>query len=103
MQIALAHPKCKVIAIAGSADKCAKLKQMGCHAALNYKDADFQKQFRKVGLVDVYFDNGTCGVGCPTIPGRALMAVGGEILDLLLARMNPYGRIIACGAISAYS
>jgi len=57
-QLALAHPKCKVIAIAGSADKCAKLKAMGCHAALNYKDADFQKQFRKVGLVDVYFDNG---------------------------------------------
>ena len=29
--------------------------------------------------------------------------MGGEILDALLARMKPYGRIIACGAISAYS
>ena len=31
---------------------------MGCHAVLNYKDANFKKEFRKVGLVDVYFDNG---------------------------------------------
>lgn len=58
-QIALAHPKCKVAAIAGSAEKLDELKKMGVHHALNYKDADFAKQLRKVGLVDVYFDNGT--------------------------------------------
>lgn len=57
-QIALAHPKCKVVAIAGSADKCAKLKEMGCHAVINYKDQGWQKQLKQVGLVDVYFDNG---------------------------------------------
>lgn len=31
---------------------------MGCHAVLNYKDPNFKKDFRKVGLVDIYFDNG---------------------------------------------
>lgn len=32
---------------------------------------------------DIYFDN-----------------VGGETLDLVLAHMKPFGRIIACGAVS---
>jgi len=31
---------------------------MGCHVGLNYKDAGFKKEFKKVGLIDVYFDNG---------------------------------------------
>jgi NADPH-dependent curcumin reductase CurA len=57
-QIALAHPKCKVVAIAGSVDKCTKLKEMGCHTVLNYKDKGWQKKLKEVGLVDVYFDNG---------------------------------------------
>lgn len=58
MQIALAHPKCRVTAIAGSVDKVEQLRKMGCHHVLNYKDADFHKQLKKVGLVDLYFDNG---------------------------------------------
>ena len=58
VQIALAHPKCRVAAIAGSADKCEKLKKMGCHSVFNYKDANFKKDLKKFGLVDVYFDNG---------------------------------------------
>ena len=36
--------------------------------------------------VDVYFDN-----------------VGGEIFDLLLTRMNLFGRIVVCGTISDYN
>jgi NADPH-dependent curcumin reductase CurA len=47
-----------VTGIAGSAEKCAELKKLGVHHALNYKDKDFRKQLRKVGLVDLYFDNG---------------------------------------------
>ncbi|KAK4689670.1 hypothetical protein P7C73_g434, partial [Tremellales sp. Uapishka_1] len=85
-QIALAHPKCKVTAIAGSDDKCASLKALGCHHVLNYKDADLKKKFKSTGLIDVYFDN-----------------VGGEILDLALAQLNPYARIVCCGAISGYN
>lgn len=57
-QIALAHKKCKVIAIAGSQDKVDELKKMGCHVVLNYKDKDFAKGLRAAGRIDVYFDNG---------------------------------------------
>ncbi|OCF79002.1 cytoplasmic protein [Kwoniella mangroviensis CBS 8886] len=85
-QIAVAHPKCTVTAIAGSQEKLDYLKKLGAHNVLNYKDSDFKKKFKEVGTIDVYFDN-----------------VGGEILDLALGQLNPYARIIACGAISAYN
>jgi len=85
-QIALAHPKCKVTAIAGSNDKVAALRKLGCHNVLNYKDKSFKAKLQDVGLVDLYFDN-----------------VGGEILDLALAQINPYARIVCCGAIAAYN
>lgn len=58
-QIALAHAKCKVIAIAGSKEKCAELKKLGVHHVLDYKDPSFKKEFKACGLVDLYFDNGT--------------------------------------------
>ena len=57
-QIALAHPRCRVVAIAGSDDKCRSLRSLGCHDVLNYKDEGFRKAFRNIGLIDVYFDNG---------------------------------------------
>ncbi|WVO17284.1 hypothetical protein L204_104976 [Cryptococcus depauperatus] len=85
-QIAIAHPNCKVTAIAGSKEKLDYLKKLGAHNVLNYKDADFKEQFQKVGLIDVYFDN-----------------VGGKILDMALAQLRPYARIIACGSISQYN
>lgn len=31
-----------------------------------------------------------------------LTAVGGEMLDLVLAQIKPYARIVMCGAISQY-
>jgi NADPH-dependent curcumin reductase CurA len=40
-QIALAYPKCRVTAIAGSASKLEALRKLGCHHTLNYKDKDF--------------------------------------------------------------
>lgn len=61
-QIALAHPKCRVTAIAGSPDKIAQLRRLGCHHVLNYKDAGFGAALKKVGLVDLYFDNGESGL-----------------------------------------
>ncbi|WWC72746.1 uncharacterized protein I206_106710 [Kwoniella pini CBS 10737] len=85
-QIAAAHSKCTVTAIAGSNEKLEYLKKLGAHNVLNYKDSDFKEKFRELKQIDVYFDN-----------------VGGEILDLALAQLNPYARIIACGAISAYN
>jgi len=78
----------KVIAIAGSDEKCAWLKEeLGVDHALNYKSPQFRKEFvEKVGYLDVYFDN-----------------VGGEILDLALRRLKVGARISFCGAISDYN
>jgi len=78
----------RVIAIGGSQAECDWLRKIGADIALNYKDSSF-----KTGLidateehVDAYFDN-----------------VGGEILDAILPRMKPHGRIAACGAVSIYN
>ncbi|GAA5866335.1 hypothetical protein JCM1840_004089 [Sporobolomyces johnsonii] len=87
-QIALLHG-CRVIALAGGPEKCSWLKDLGCHEVIDYKQKDFQASYRdalgKKG-VDVYFDN-----------------VGGEILDMVLTRLNKKARIALCGAISAYN
>jgi len=79
---------CRVVGIAGGADKCAYLRELGFDAAIDYKAGDV-----KAGLKDhcpdgihVYFDN-----------------VGGEILDAALARIALRARIIICGAISQYN
>jgi NADPH-dependent curcumin reductase CurA len=71
----------RVIGIAGSEAKCAWLeKEVGVHRALNYKDPAFKEALRSIGWIDVYFDN-----------------VGGEILDLVLRRLNKGARIVLCG------
>jgi NADPH-dependent curcumin reductase CurA len=65
----LLNPKGRVITTAGSTAKCKQLKEMGCHAAINYKDKDWRKQLggamkdekdgkKGNGWADVYFDNG---------------------------------------------
>ena len=72
----------KVVGIAGSDDKCRWLKEeLKIDAALNYKSATFQDEFKDtVGYLDVFFDN-----------------VGGEILDFALTRLNKGARIALCG------
>lgn len=52
-----------VLGIAGSEDKVQWLKDLGFDDALNYKDPDFAKKFRKATpkLIDVFFDNGNFG------------------------------------------
>ena len=74
----------KVIAIAGSKDKCDWLEQeLGVDKALNYKSPTFRADFIKsVGLLDVYFDN-----------------VGGEILNLALTRLKLRARVVLCGEL----
>ena len=80
---------------------------MGCHVALNYKDRGFQKAFKEVGLIDVYFDNGESESRSCFISWEQKVdskcAVGGEILDMVLRQMQHFARIIACGAISSYN
>lgn len=80
---------CKVVGIAGGADKCSYLvKELGFDAAIDYKSEDVKAAIKKhcPEGVDVYFDN-----------------VGGDILDAALARIRMHARIVICGAISQYN
>lgn len=80
---------CKVIGIAGGAEKCRHLiEQLGFDAAVDYKAADARKSLAAAcpDGVDIYFDN-----------------VGGEILDLALGRLRRHARVVICGAISQYN
>ncbi|KAL1981834.1 hypothetical protein VTN96DRAFT_2079 [Rasamsonia emersonii] len=79
----------RVVALAGSADKCSFLKnELGFDVAINYKDEDWRKQLKNAvpDYIDVYFDN-----------------VGGEILDACLSLAARNARFAICGAISQYN
>ena len=76
---------CRALGIAGGREKCDYVKsELGFDACLDYKAGNLRDQLKE--KVDVYFDN-----------------VGGEILDLALARMNLFGRVVVCGTISDYN
>jgi len=79
---------CRVIGIAGGAEKCAYLRELGFDAALDYKTGDLKAALKEAcgGGIDVFFDN-----------------VGGDVLDLALGRLNRGARIAICGAISQYN
>jgi NADPH-dependent curcumin reductase CurA len=81
---------CRVVATAGTDDKCAWLtKELGADAAINYRKAgDLAAAVRQACPqgVDVYYEN-----------------VGGAILDAVLGVVNPFARIALCGMISQYN
>ena len=85
---------CRVVGIAGGQAKCDwVVKELGFDACIDYKNSDVPNKGVRAGLkehcpdgVDIYFDN-----------------VGGEILDMVLAKINRKARIIICGAISQYN
>jgi len=77
-----------VIGIAGGPEKCAWLtRELGYHAALDYKAADFDRTLAQACPegVDLYFDN-----------------VGGRVLDVALRNMKQGGCIVCCGAVANY-
>jgi hypothetical protein len=79
----------RVVGSAGSAEKVAWLRdELGFDAAFDYHDGDITAQLQKAAPegIDAYFEN-----------------VGGDHLRAALAVMNPFGRIAACGMISAYN
>jgi NADPH-dependent curcumin reductase CurA len=84
---------CRVVGIAGGAEKCGLLtSKLGFDAAVDYKAyaGDAMARYHALqaacgGGIDVYFDN-----------------VGGAILDLCLFSMKDHGRIAACGSVSMY-
>ena len=80
---------CRVIGLAGSADKCALVRQVGADAAIDYRaGADLGAAIAAAAPdgVNVYFDN-----------------VGGETLDLVLPVMAQRGRVALCGMIAQYN
>ncbi|MCW3479426.1 NADP-dependent oxidoreductase [Neisseriaceae bacterium JH1-16] len=82
---------CKVVGIAGGADKCRFLtEKLDLDAAVDYKafadTAGLAAEIQRVsGGVDVYFDN-----------------VGGRITDAVIPLIKRRARIVICGAISQY-
>jgi NADPH-dependent curcumin reductase CurA len=80
---------CRVIGIAGSAEKCDWLTgELGFDAAINYREEDVAAAVKAhcPKGINVYYDN-----------------VGGEILDIALARLADRARVVICGGISRYN
>lgn len=80
---------CRVIGIAGTAEKCLVLEdELGFDATINYKTEDVGAALDQLCPegIDIYFDN-----------------VGGEILDLCLERISLHARVVLCGGISHYN
>jgi NADPH-dependent curcumin reductase len=80
---------CKTVGIAGGAEKCGyAVRELGYDACIDYKNSDVRKGLKEAcpNGIDVYFDN-----------------VGGELLDVVLGRINLKARIVICGAISQYN
>ncbi len=79
---------CRVVGIAGGAEKCAFLREtLGFDEAVDYKAGSVAKALRAAcpDGIDVYFDN-----------------VGGPVLEAVLFQMKMGGRIVCCGAVSQY-
>ena len=79
----------RVVGIAGGKEKCDyAVNELGFDACIDYKNQDIRRGLKEAcsGGIDIYFDN-----------------VGGEILDIVLTRINPKARIVICGAISQYN
>ena len=80
---------CRAVGIAGGKDKCEYVvRELGFDACLDHHDPDLKKAFKDATPkgVDVYFEN-----------------VGGEILDMVLPRLNTFARIPLCGLVSQYN
>ncbi|MDE2462992.1 MAG: NADP-dependent oxidoreductase [Alphaproteobacteria bacterium] len=79
---------CKVIGVAGGADKCRWLTdELGFNAAVDYKDGSVRNQIKSLapGGIDVLWDN-----------------VGGKIFNSLLGELALHARVVVCGGISRY-
>jgi NADPH-dependent curcumin reductase CurA len=79
---------CRVVGTTSSAQKCQWLiDELGFDAAVDYRTGNLHKALKEACPkgIDVYFDN-----------------TGGEVLNAALSRMNLWGRVACCGAISNY-
>lgn len=79
---------CRVIGVAGGADKCDWLvSELGYDAAIDYKADNVRAQVKQLAPhgIDVLWDN-----------------VGGKILNGLLGEIAMHARVVICGGISRY-
>ena len=79
---------CRAVGIAGGAEKCQYLQEIGFDATVDYKSGSIYRALQQSCPkgVDVYFDN-----------------VGGETLEAALSLLARNARIVICGAISQYN
>jgi NADPH-dependent curcumin reductase CurA len=80
---------CRVVGIAGGAEKCAYVvKELGFDACLDHRSDDLAAELKNACPkgIDIYFEN-----------------VGGKVFDAVLPLLNPFARIPVCGLISAYN
>ncbi len=79
---------CRVVGIAGGAEKCDYARQLGFDDVIDYKSEHLFKRVKEAcpDGVDVFFDN-----------------VGGQALEAALARLRLKARVVLCGAISQYN
>ncbi|MBU2867560.1 NADP-dependent oxidoreductase [Pacificibacter marinus] len=80
---------CRVVGVAGGAEKCAyAVDELGFDACIDHKADDFAEQLAKASPdgIDVYFEN-----------------VGGKVLDAVIPLLNPNARMPVCGLVSQYN
>lgn len=80
--------QCRVIGIAGGAEKCAWLQdEAGFDAAIDYKNENVKERLRELAPKggNIVYDN-----------------VGGKVLDDMLGNIATHARIVVCGGISRY-
>ena len=75
---------CTVIGSAGTAEKVEWVRELGFDSVFDYHETPTRDAL--ADGIDVYFDN-----------------VGGETLEAAIGALRLRGRIVACGAISAYN
>ncbi len=83
---------CRAVGLAGGADKCAYVvDELGFDACIDYK------QHRDVASLAAALD-----AAAPGGVDGLFENVGGLILNVVLSRMNAFGRVALCGMISGY-
>jgi NADPH-dependent curcumin reductase len=84
---------CRVVGLAGGADKCKYVVDaLGFDACIDYK------QFRSFESLAQALD-----AAAPAGVDGLFENVGGLIFDVVLSRMNAFGRVAVCGLISGYN
>lgn len=80
---------CRVVGVAGGAEKCAHVvDNLGFDACIDHKADDFADQLKAAcpDGIDVYFEN-----------------VGGKVLYAVLPLLNAFARMPVCGVVSWYN